>query len=139
LKLNEIWKDVLDDIPRTRARVRIALKKDIENFVHGPNLQSKERHALRKNFEMLRRKWIVDILYYIHLFESPFFADIQKGLDRINSRTLTNRLHEMEDLGLISRIVKTGKPVRVCYELTDYGMGVYELLIPLLTFISLNK
>jgi DNA-binding HxlR family transcriptional regulator len=137
-KMDEIWRDMIEHIPKTRAIVREALKKDIEFFEHGKILQGKERNSLRKNFEFLRKKWIVDILYFIHLQKNPHFADIQKGLDGINSRTLTNRLQEMEDLGLISRNVKTGKPIRVFYELTDLGLGVYELLIPLLTFLSMN-
>ncbi len=138
-KLEEIWGVMLSQIPKTRLIVREALRKDIEYFEHGPNTQSKERASLRANFEVLRRKHVVDILYFIHLLKNPFFADIRKGLEGINTRTLTNRLHEMEDIGMISRNVQTGKPIRVYYELTDLGLGVYELLIPMLTFLSMNK
>ena len=138
LEYDEIWGKMAKNISFTRELVREALRKDIEYYVHGPIIQSKERESLRKNFEILRRKWIVDILYFIHLLKNPFFADIQKGLDSINSRTLTNRLQEMEEIGMITRNVKTGKPIRVYYELTDLGLGTYELLVPLLTFLSMN-
>ena len=137
-KSDEIWGDMFEQIPITRNIVREALRKDIEYFKHGSTLQSKERDHLRKTFEILRRKWIVDILYFIHLLNNPFFADIQKGIGGINSRTLSNRLQEMEDIGMITRTVKTGKPIRVFYELSDLGLGTFELLIPLLTFISIN-
>ena len=42
----------------------------------------------------------------------------------------------MEELGMINRHVKTGKPIRVFYELTDFGLGIYELLMPLNAFIA---
>ncbi|MHA1454017.1 MAG: winged helix-turn-helix transcriptional regulator [Promethearchaeota archaeon] len=48
---------------------------------------------------------------------------------------MTNRLQEMEELGMINRTVKTGKLIRVYYELTDFGSGIYEMLMPLNSFI----
>jgi DNA-binding HxlR family transcriptional regulator len=39
---------------------------------------------------------------------------------------------------MINREIKTGKPIRVYYELTDFGLGIYELLIPMLSFFSHN-
>jgi len=36
---------------------------------------------------------------------------------------------------MINRTVKTGKLIRVYYELTDFGSGIYEMLMPLNSFI----
>ena len=135
-ELEEIWGGVHSMIPKMREIVREALRKDQEYIVHGPTIQALERKSIRENLDMLRRKWIIDILYFVRLAKNPYFADIQKNLEGINSRTLTNRLQEMEEMGMVNRIVKTGKPIRVYYELTDYGSGIYELLMPLNSFIS---
>ena len=135
-KENEIWGELYTEIPKMRKIVRECLRKDAEYIVHGKIIQEKERFLLRKRLDMLRRKWIIDILYFTRIHGKPYFADYQKNLEGINSRTLTNRLHEMEELGMINRTVQTGKPIRVYYELTDFGLGIYELLIPLNSFIA---
>jgi len=135
--MDEIWHDMMEAIPIMRQAVRKALEKDIETFDHGIQRQRKERTGLRRSFEILRKKWIVDIIYAIHLFGRPFFNDLHGKLPEINTRTLSNRLDEMEALGMVTRNVKTGKPIRVFYELTDFGRGIYELLIPLLSFFSM--
>ncbi len=137
-KIKEIWGEMYDLIPKIREVVRKALRKDSEYIVHGKTIQKMERDVLRSRLDMLRRKWIIDILYYARLKEKPYFSDFQKNLDDINSRTLTNRLQEMEELGMITRNVQTGKPIRVYYELTDFGLGIYELLMPLNMFIADN-
>lgn len=135
-KMKEIWSGVHELIPKMRHAVRDALRKDQEYTVHGKVIQEMERESIRNNLDMLRRKWIIDILYYVRLAKNPYFADIHKGIEGINTKSLTNRLQEMEELGMINRRVKTGKPIRVFYELTDYGSGIYELLMPLNSFIS---
>ena len=66
----------------------IALRKDQEYTVHGKVIQEMERESIRNNLDMLRRKWIIEILYFVRIAENPFFADIQKGIEGINSRTL---------------------------------------------------
>lgn len=137
-KIKDIWGDLLELLPKIRETVRKALRKDNEYFVHGKVMQKMERDALRSRLDMLRKKWLLDILYFARIKERPYFADFQKNLDNINSRTLTNRLQEMEELGMINRTVQTGKPIRVYYELTDFGMGIYELLMPLNIFIADN-
>jgi DNA-binding HxlR family transcriptional regulator len=138
IKFQEIWSELLEFIPKMRSIVREALRKDHVYTVHGTTIQGLEREQLRSNLDMLRKKWLVDILYFVRISKNPYFADIQKNLPGINSRTLTDRLQELEELGMINRIVKTGKPIRVYYELTDFGLGIYELLIPLNLFILDN-
>ena len=138
-KINEIWGEVLSEIPKLRKMMSEAFRKDQEYTVHGKVIQKMERDVIRDRLDMLRKKWIFDIIYFIRLQENPYFADIQKGLEGINSRTLTNRLHELEELRMVNRVVQTGKPIRVFYELTDYGSGVYELLMLLNIFIAMNS
>ena len=137
-RFDEIWGEMLEMIPKMRNVIRNAIRKDQEYTVHGKVIQKMERDLIRERLDMLRRKWILDILYFAHIQEKPYFSDLQKGLEGINSRTLTNRLQEMEDLGMLNRVVQTGKPIRVYYELTDFGLGIYEILVLLNVFIALK-
>jgi DNA-binding HxlR family transcriptional regulator len=48
-------------------------------------------------------------------------------------------LKEFEENHIVTRTVSTTQPIRVSYELTDLGKGVYELLLPLLFFFAREK
>ncbi len=79
----------------------------------------------RQLMSMLVRKWTVEIMYCLYTRRSMRFTEIRKLLG-MNSRTLSNRLLELEQMGLVKRIVDVGKPVRVSYELTSLGRVVGE-------------
>jgi len=48
-------------------------------------------------------------------------------------------LKEFEENRVVIRTVSNTQPIRVSYELTDLGSGVYELLLPLLIFFAREK
>lgn len=76
-------------------------------------------------------KWKAVIL--IHLIEKKRYSELRKECPIITERTLSLQLKEMEEDGLIRRTVHTSKPpLKVDYELTDFG----KTLIPLLESIA---
>lgn len=76
-------------------------------------------------------KWKAVIL--IHLIEKKRYNELRKELSMVTERTISLQLKELESDGLIKRTVYTTKPpLRVEYELTDFGKS----LIPLLTNIA---
>lgn len=76
-------------------------------------------------------KWKAVIL--IHLIEKKRYSELRKACNVITERTLSLQLKEMEADGLITRTVHTSKPpLKVDYELTDFG----KTLIPLLNSIA---
>ena len=76
-------------------------------------------------------KWKAVIL--IHLIEKKRYSELRRDCYSITERTLSLHLKEMEADGLIKRTVHTSKPpLKVDYELTDFG----KTLIPLLKSIS---
>lgn len=119
-----------------RKAVHNYLQIEVKLFEHGKQRQTQEREYLRKTFNFLRKKWIYDVIYFIHLQKKPYYADLQKFLPEINPRSLSQRLDELQDLLIIKRNIEQGKPVRVFYTLTEYGKGIFELLIPLLMFVD---
>ncbi|MFX1358865.1 MAG: winged helix-turn-helix transcriptional regulator, partial [Promethearchaeota archaeon] len=94
---------------------------------------------LNDALNFLQKKWTMDLIYIIRIKEKPFFNDIRRALPNINSRTLTTRLKEFEKNHVVTRTVSNTQPIRVSYELTDLGKGLYELLIPLLIFFAREK
>jgi DNA-binding HxlR family transcriptional regulator len=81
----------------------------------------------------------MDLIYIIRIKGKPFFNDIRRALPNINSRTLSTRLKEFEENHIVTRTVSNTQPIRVNYELTELGKGVYELLLPLLIFFASEK
>ncbi|REA63638.1 transcriptional regulator [Dyadobacter luteus] len=76
-------------------------------------------------------KWKAVIL--IHLIEKKRYSELRKECKVITERTLSLQLKEMEEDGLIIRTVYASKPpLRVDYELTEFG----RTLIPLLLSIA---
>lgn len=76
-------------------------------------------------------KWKSVIL--IHLIEKKRYNELRKQIPMATERTLSLQLKELEEDGLVKRTVYTTKPpLKVEYELTDFG----KTLIPLLQSIS---
>ena len=142
-KLMEIWSEMNDLIPKMREAVKEGLKKDFETNLHDVEQIQKELQFLNDPLNFLQKKWTMDLIYIIRILkekeETPYFNEIKRALPNLNSRTLTTRLKEFEEQYIVNRIVTNTQPIRVSYELTDFGNGVYELLLPLLMFFAGEK
>jgi len=138
-ELSIIWKEMNVQIPLMREAVVKGLKKDFETFKHDDAHIQNELLFLNDALTFLQKKWTMDLIYIIRIKVKPFFNDIRRALPNINSRTLTTRLKEFEENHVVTRTVSNTQPIRVSYELTDLGKGVYELLLPLLLFFAGEK
>jgi len=138
-ELSIIWKEMNEQIPLMREAVVKGLKKDFETFEHDDAHIQKELLFLNDALTFLQKKWTMDLIYIIRIKGKPFFNDIRRALPNINSRTLATRLKEFEENYIVTRTVCNTQPIRVSYELTDLGKGVYELLLPLLLFFASEK
>ena len=134
--MKTIWKDMTDLIPLMREAVKKGLEKDFEAFDHDDAHIQKELYFLNDALNFLQKKWTMDLIYIIRIIGNPFFNDIRRALPNINSRTLSTRLKEFEENNIVTRTVSDTQPIRVSYELTNLGKGVYELLLPLLFFFA---
>lgn len=77
-------------------------------------------------------KWKMVILYYLKNGKKRY-NELRKLMPVVTERTLSIQLKQLEDDGLINRIVFTTKPpLKVEYSLTTFG----ETLIPLLLAVA---
>lgn len=81
---------------------------------------------------VLGRKWTLFVIAVLGNRERTRFNEILADLRFISSRSLTDRLRELEAAGLVSRRVLSEKRRRVEYRLTPDGRSVRALLVPLL-------
>lgn len=71
-------------------------------------------------FEILGKRWNGLIIY--SLMERDLrFSQLEQIIPQLSARMLTFRLKELEDEGMIKRLVNDRQPIRVEYQLTEKG------------------
>lgn len=83
--------------------------------------------------ERVGRRWNSGILLAIARGASRF-TEIVARVDGLSDRMLAARLKELEQLGLIDRIVEPTTPVSVRYRLTVRGQDLLASLQPLVAY-----
>lgn len=73
--------------------------------------------------EVLGKKW-TGLLLRILMGGSRRFGDFRAQVPELSDRVLSERLKELEDEGLIRRLVHHTKPVLIEYELTAKGRAL---------------
>jgi DNA-binding HxlR family transcriptional regulator len=73
---------------------------------------------------ILEKKWALAILKEIYKGTSKF-NDLKRKLKGINPSILSRRLAELEKKQLVSRRVKSGRPVVVEYALTEKAKNLF--------------
>ena len=70
--------------------------------------------------ELIGKRWTGAIV--CALTERPLrFGELAKAVPGLSDRLLSTRLRELEEEGLVERLVEPGSPVRVTYSLTEKG------------------
>ncbi|QPC47827.1 winged helix-turn-helix transcriptional regulator [Mangrovibacillus cuniculi] len=70
--------------------------------------------------EVIGGKWKVVILCHL-IKHKRRTSELKKLMPGITQKMLTQQLRELEDAGVLNRIVYNQVPPKVEYELTDYG------------------
>lgn len=83
--------------------------------------------------ELVGRRWNGAIIFML-LKQTCRFAALRDGIPGITDRMLSERLQELEQEGLVERVVVPETPVRVEYSLTRKGKGLAEAVDSLATW-----
>ena len=75
---------------------------------------------------LLQEKWVLMIVF--SLMSGPLsFCDLMRR-GTINTTTLTQRLHLLEEAGLLTKTVHSAMPPRTSYQLTEAGLALQPVL-----------
>jgi DNA-binding HxlR family transcriptional regulator len=81
---------------------------------------------------VIGKKWALFIISVLGNDSRTRFNNLLRQLKGVSPRTLTDRLKDLEELGLIQRTVYPEVPLRVEYALTEDGKRMRKALIPFL-------
>ena len=80
-------------------------------------------------FKLIGKKFTVHILRNMMLFGQTRFSEFLYSIEKINPKTLSIRLREMEKNGFIERKVYQDEiPIRIEYHLTEKGIQLRSIL-----------
>ena len=93
------------------------------------NTPKYRRHLIpvHDTVQLLTGKWKIEIICSL-TFSKRYFLELQRDVYGISARMLSKELQELEINGLVTRTALDTKPVKVSYELSEYG----QTLVPLI-------
>ncbi|MFC5702951.1 winged helix-turn-helix transcriptional regulator [Cohnella faecalis] len=77
--------------------------------------------------DLLGKKW-TGLIIRVLLGGPKRFKDIKGQIPDMSDKMLTDRMKELESLGILTRTVYPEMPVRIEYELTEKGRGLEEVI-----------
>ena len=104
----------------------------IEKVYNVPELKS---CPIETTFKIIGKRWTVLIIREI-LRGHRQFNRFMENIEGITPKVLTERLRELERLGIIRREIASEYPIRVEYSLTDTGKGFEPVLLSAAFFLN---
>jgi DNA-binding HxlR family transcriptional regulator len=86
----------------------------------------------------LLQKWSIEICFLLRMKDTLRFNELKEALPGIGSRTLSQRLKELEAQGIVQRTVYAEVPVRVEYRLTPKGLRMGDLFLPIIAHLRIT-
>jgi DNA-binding HxlR family transcriptional regulator len=102
----------------------------IETVYNMPELKS---CPIETTFRIVGKRWAILIIREIFRGNTQFNR-FMENIEGITPKVLTERLRELEQLGIVRRRIVSEYPVRVEYSLTDMGKGFEPILLSAASF-----
>lgn len=83
--------------------------------------------AVNDTMNVLNGKWKIPIIAVL-LYGKKRFNEMERTIPKINPRMLSKELRDLENNGIVKRMVQDTVPVTVEYELTETGYSFQKVL-----------
>ena len=84
--------------------------------------------------QMLEGRWKLVILFNLFGGKRLRFSDLERAIPAVSQKMLTQQLRQLEQDGIVARIVHAQVPPKVEYYLTEWGQSLCPALDELLTW-----
>ena len=106
----------------------------IEIVYNSPELKS---CPIETTFKIIGKKWAVLIIREVFRGTTQFNRFLE-NIEGITPKVLTERLRELQKLGIVRRRIVSEYPIRVEYEMTDLGRELEQVLLAAASFSMRN-
>jgi DNA-binding HxlR family transcriptional regulator len=89
---------------------------------------------IERGLKIMGQRYALHIMKNMILLKQNRFNQFLHSIEGINTKTLSIRLHELEEYGLVKRKVIPGKPSHTEYSPTEKGMDVKGILAEIAWF-----
>ena len=89
---------------------------------------------LEVSLNIIGKKFTIHIVRNMLLLKQKRFNEFLNSMEGISTKTLSVRLKEMEDAGLITRNIIERRPLKVEYSLTEKGEALAPIMIQMANF-----
>ena len=97
------------------------------------NMSELKSCPIETTFRIIGKRWTVLIIREI-LRGSTQFNRFMENIEGISPKVLTERLRELEKLGILKRRIVSEYPIRIEYNLTDLGRAFEPVLLSAAAF-----
>ncbi|PCJ94527.1 MAG: HxlR family transcriptional regulator [Flavobacteriaceae bacterium] len=119
-------------------KVKVA-NKIKKMFGHINPRTSMELCPIRDIMALSSDKWSILIFLYLGFFPVLRFNELKKKVYGISNKVLSERLKTLDRDGYISRKMYSEVPIRVEYQLTDFGHSYLKKLLELTEWVDTYK
>ena len=92
--------------------------------------------GVEQAFKLLEGRWKLMILFHLFGGKVLRFSDLQRAIPAISQKMLIQQLRQMENDGIVRRVVHHQAPPKVEYGLTDWGQALCPALDALLRWAA---
>src|SRR6266446_6720868 len=116
-----------------------------EKVRHSPKSKGTEltpvsaAHGVEAVLRILEGRWKLVILFHLFGGKVLRFSELERAIPAISQKMLIQQLRQMENDGMVRRIVHHQVPPKVEYALTDWGQALCPALDALLKWAALRE
>jgi DNA-binding HxlR family transcriptional regulator len=92
-----------------------------------------------RSLKIIGHRYAVHMMRNMILLKQNRFNQFLDSIEGISTKTLSIRLHELEEYGLVERKVIPGKPAHTEYYPTEKGMAVQSILAEIASFSAKHE
>ena len=128
------------DVETITENQKIRAAKKLKKLFGNVDLRDKSLVCpIRDVMALASDKWSILIILYLGYYPVLRFNQLKKKVYGISNKVLSERLKHLEGDGYLNRTMYPEVPVRVEYELTDFGHSYLQKLIELTEWAQEHK
>lgn len=113
--------------------------EEVVAWIEGQGNLDREIAASTEVLSPLFQRWSIEICFVLRMRDLLRFTELKDALPGIGSRTLSQRLKDLEAQGIVRREAYAEVPVRVEYSLTSKGLRMGDLFLPIIAHLRIAR